>query len=87
MPNQPNSNYWVYVLLCEGNNYYTGIAKDVAKRFAVHLSGRGAKYTRSYRPIKIVYTEECSTKSLALIREHKLKTLSHQQKAELFGDM
>lgn len=80
-------SYFVYVLLCHDGSYYTGIAIDVAKRFDVHVSGRGAKYTRSHRPIKIVYTEECSTKSLALIREHKLKTLSHQQKAELFGDM
>ena len=80
-------SYFVYVLLCEGGHYYTGIAKDVASRFRTHLSGRGAKYTRSFRPIKIVYTEEFPTRSLALIREHKLKSLSHQQKLELFKDM
>lgn len=80
MPNPPNSSYWVYVLLCEGDNYYTGIAKDVASRFQTHLAGRGAKYTRSFKPIKIIYKEECLDRSTAQIREAEIKKLSHQEK-------
>jgi len=49
----------------------------------MHAKGTGAKYTRSYPPIRYVYTEACSEKSAALIREHQLKKLSHVQKATL----
>ncbi|MCE7898412.1 MAG: GIY-YIG nuclease family protein [bacterium] len=83
MPNQPKDKYWVYVLICEGNNYYTGVAKDVGKRFAIHLSGRGAKYTRSFPPIRIAYSEQCLDKSSALKREHEIKKLTHKEKAKL----
>ncbi len=77
--------YFVYVLLCEGKNYYTGIAKDVTKRFSVHLSGRGAKYTRSFKPIKIVYTESHPDRSSAQRRETEIKKLTHEEKKELFS--
>ena len=76
-------SYFVYVLLCEGNKYYTGIAIDVAKRFAEHANGRGAKFTRSFPPIRVVYSENCVDKSSALKREHELKQLSHDQKSRL----
>lgn len=76
-------SYFVYVLLCQGNKYYTGITKDVAKRYALHLSGRGAKYTRSFPPVRVVYSENCTNKSSALKREHELKKLSHDQKSKL----
>jgi len=83
MPNPPNQSYWVYVLLCQGNKYYTGITKDVVKRFAVHLSGRGAKYTRSFKPVKIVYTEAYPDRGSAQRREAEIKRLSHSQKSKL----
>lgn len=80
MPNQPSYSYWVYVLLCEGGHYYTGIAKDVASRFRTHLSGRGAKYTRSFKPLKIIYKEQCPDRSTAQIREAEIKKLNHHEK-------
>lgn len=83
MSNQPNNSYWVYVLLCEGNNYYTGIAKNVASRFRTHLSGIGAKYTRSFKPIKIIYKEQCPDRSSAQVREAEIKKLSHVEKDRL----
>lgn len=76
-------SYFVYVLLCEGGHYYTGIAKDVASRFRTHLSGRGAKYTRSFKPIKIIYKEQCSDRSTAQIREAEIKKLNHVEKHRL----
>jgi ribose 5-phosphate isomerase B len=83
MPNLPKQTYWVYVLLCEGDNYYTGIAKDVASRFRAHKSGQGAKYTRSFRPIKIIYTEPFPDRGSAQKREAEIKKLSHDQKSKL----
>ncbi|TXG99871.1 MAG: GIY-YIG nuclease family protein [Candidatus Moraniibacteriota bacterium] len=83
MPKLPKVNYWVYVLLCEGNNYYTGVAKDVALRFRAHLLGRGAKYTRSFKPIKIVYTESHLDRGSAQRREAEIKNLTHKEKAKL----
>lgn len=83
MPNPPNRSYWVYVLLCVGDRYYTGIAKDVASRFRAHLLGRGAKYTRSFKPIKIIYKEEYPDRSSAQCREAEIKNLSHREKGRL----
>lgn len=72
--------YFVYVLLCVGNTYYTGISTDVNARFHKHQSGKGAKYTRSHRPLRIVYQQAFPDKSLALKREAELKRLTHRQK-------
>ncbi len=79
--------YFVYVLLCQDSSYYTGITTDVMRRFRLHQLGKGAKYTRSHKPLKIVHTEQYGSKSLALVREHALKSLTHQQKLKLFQDM
>lgn len=65
--------WFVYVLLCEGGSYYTGSTNDVEKRFLVHKSGKGSKYTRSHKPVKIVHTETFNTKSDALKREAEIK--------------
>jgi putative endonuclease len=47
------NRYWIYILECRNNNYYTGYTVDVAKRYLLHLNGKGAKYTRIYKPIRI----------------------------------
>ena len=46
-------SYYIYMLRCDNNSIYTGIAKDFQKRYAKHINGEGAKYTKIYRPIKI----------------------------------
>lgn len=76
-------SYFVYMLLCEGGSYYIGTTNDIEKRFAKHISGKGASYTRSHKPIKVVYSEELPNKSAALKREAHLKKLSHLDKREL----
>lgn len=63
----------VYILLCEGNTYYIGISNNVQKRFLDHTQGRGGAYTRSHKPIEIIYTERHKDKSSALKREFQLK--------------
>ena len=72
--------YFVYMLLCEDGSYYTGITNDLVKRFRAHTQGLGASYTRSHRPVKIVYQESLPDKSSALKREHIVKQLTHAEK-------
>lgn len=48
------SPYWVYMLLCENNTYYTGYTNNLEKRYQSHVGGNGGcKYTRSFKPLKI----------------------------------
>jgi len=72
--------YWVYMLRCEDGSFYTGTALDVERRFQAHLQGKGAKYTRSRKPLEIVYREELPDKSAALRREIFIKRLTHTEK-------
>ena len=71
------------MLRCENNSYYIGYTTDVERRFEEHLSGKGAKYTRAFRPLRVVYTREFETRSEAMQHECLLKTLSHAQKAQI----
>ena len=77
--------YTVYLLLCEDGSLYTGIARDVDKRFEKHVSGAGARYTRAHPPDKIIYTEPKRNKSHALKRELEIKKLSRAEKLKLAG--
>ncbi len=63
---------------------YTGIARDVEARFLVHKGGKGAKFTRANRPIKIVHREEFSSRSEALRREAAIKKMTKAEKEKLF---
>jgi len=75
--------YYVYILLCRDGSYYTGSTNDVEKRFKDHLKGRGARYTKSHKPVKIIYEEKFNTKSEALKRETEIKKLSRNKKEAL----
>lgn len=72
-----------YLLACAGMNFYAGYTPDITRRVLLHETGRGAKYTRAHRPVRLVYTEEYATKSEAMRREAALKRLTHAQKAAL----
>ena len=75
----------VYIIRCGDNSLYTGISNDVAKRFAVHQSGKAqaAKYTRTRHPLQLVFTKEIGTKSAASRVEYYLKKLTKKQKERL----
>ncbi len=73
----------MYILRCADNTLYTGIATDVDRRAAVHNRGQGAKYTRSHRPVTVIYREPCADKSAALRREAAIKRLPRAQKLKL----
>ena len=75
--------YYVYILLCADGSYYTGYSNNPAQRFAQHLKGRGARYTRMHKPNKIVYLQRHVSRRDAMIRERKIKTLTHRQKQKL----
>jgi putative endonuclease len=77
--------YYIYVLLCKDGSYYIGSTNDIHKRFQDHLNGRGAKYTKSHKPEKIIYREKFASKSEALKREAELKKWTKIQKAALIN--
>jgi putative endonuclease len=72
--------WFVYVLLCQDLSFYIGISTDPEKRFLLHKLGKGAKYTRSHKPIRIILIEKYDTKSEALKREFIIKKLTRKQK-------
>lgn len=76
---------FVYIVRCRDNTLYIGTAKEVAKRLALHNAGKGAKYTRSRGPVRLVWSEGPMTVSRALRREHQLKQLTRPQKQALIG--
>ncbi len=70
----------VYILLCSDNSLYTGSTNDLDKRFSNHTNGKGGKYTRSHKALKIVYNEQFLTKSEALKREMEIKSWTRAKK-------
>ena len=77
--------YYLYILQTQDNTLYCGIARDVQKRFQEHLSGKGAKYTRSHKPVKIVYIKEFESRSEAQKEEYRIKHLPKEEKLKLIS--
>jgi putative endonuclease len=75
--------FYVYILQCSDGTFYTGYTGDLQQRLRQHDSGKGAKYTKSHRPQRVMYTELFGTRSAAMKREREIKKLSHQQKLAL----
>ena len=78
--------YFAYIMRCADGTLYTGYTDDITRREAAHNSGRGAKYTRSRLPVKMVYHESLATRSEAMKRECAIKRLSREQKLKLIAD-
>jgi putative endonuclease len=77
-------NYIVYILTCADGTLYTGITTDVLRRVREHnSSSKGAIYTKARRPVSLVYSQRCATRSEALKREGKIKKLTRAQKLTL----
>jgi putative endonuclease len=73
-----------YILECSDGTFYTGWTTDPERRVAQHNKGVGARYTRTRRPVKLVYLEEQPDKITALKRERAIKALPRKKKMELF---
>jgi putative endonuclease len=76
-------NNFAYMVECADGSVYCGYTNDLSKRIKAHNSGKGAKYTRSRLPVRLIYFEEFDTKEEAMSREWHLKQLSHTQKKKL----
>lgn len=68
---------------CQDGSFYTGWTVDPVRREKQHNAGRGAKYTRLHRPVRLVYIEEQSDRSAAMKRELVIKKMSHEQKRKM----
>jgi len=76
--------YFVYVLQCADETYYTGITTDLERRIEEHnTSPKGAKYTRARRPVVLRHSEEYPNKSEALKREMTIKKMKRAAKIKL----
>jgi putative endonuclease len=81
------SAWTVYILRCADGSLYTGISRDVARRVKEHNSNGllAARYTRTRRPVALVYQEPAATRSAASKREYRIKQMSRRHKQKLMG--
>ena len=81
--NRTKKEWFVYILKCKDNSFYTGITNDLQRRLKMHNEGKASRYTRSRRPVEILYHEACAGRGQALIRECKIKSFSRKKKEKL----
>ena len=81
-----NREWFVYMVECCDGSIYTGISVDVLRRVKAHNSGRGARYTRSRRPVTIRYISEPMAHGDALRREMQIKKLSRNRKLAMIKE-
>ncbi len=74
-----------YLVQCADGSYYCGWTNQMDKRLKAHNEGKGAKYTRGRRPVRLVYQEAFPTKEEAMRREAAIKRLSRKEKEQLIG--
>lgn len=77
---------YTYIVKCADGTLYTGWTNNLEKRMKAHNSGKGAKYTKTRRPVKLVYYEEHGTKNEAMRREYAIKQLTRKAKETLIKD-
>lgn len=82
-PDGTSAPWTVYIVRCSDSTLYTGITNNLKKRLAEHNSGSGARYTRSRRPVCLVYREGLPNRAAASRREHQLKKLSRAEKIQI----
>ena len=77
---------WItYMLRCSDDSLYTGITTNIERRIHEHNSDnkKGARYTRTRRPVTLVYQESCDNRAQATTREYQLKKLKRTEKLKL----
>src|SRR6185295_14291524 len=79
--------YTAHIVRCSDGSLNTGIAKDVEARVKAHNAGKGAAYTRTRRPVVLLYQEACRDRSAALMREIEIKRLPKAKKESLLGKL
>ncbi len=82
----PDKKSWfVYIIECSNDSYYTGITTNIDRRVREHNSGRGGSYTRAFSPVKLLWSEYHRSRSSALKRESAIKKLSRKDKENLLN--
>lgn len=79
--------WYLYLIECTDGSIYTGITVDVAARYAAHLNGSGARYTRSHPPLRLLASEAHADRSAASKAEYRVKRLSPAQKRALAAQL
>ena len=77
---------YTYIVKCSDGSLYTGWTTDLDRRIRAHNDGAGAKYTKSRRPVRLVYYETFETKEEAMRREYAIKQLTREEKLALLQD-
>ena len=83
VPPPAPTQWFVYLLRCNDGSLYCGMTNDLDKRVEKHNSGKGAKYTRSRKPVVLVWSAEHPTKSAAMRQEADIKKLKKKQKENI----
>jgi putative endonuclease len=81
-----NIKWVLYLLECNNGAYYAGITNDLEARFAAHLAGKGARYTRANPPVKIIASKFYADRSSASVAEAALKNLPRSKKLAFLMD-
>ena len=81
-----NNTWWVYILLCEGGRFYCGISNNLESRFKVHLSGKGAVFTKINRPVSILAAKAFESHHQAAKVERQLKISARSVRARWAQD-
>jgi len=74
---------FVYLLRCADGTLYTGWTYAIARRVQAHQDGRGARYTRTRRPVELIYRERCASRRAAMRREIEIKKMSRARKLRM----
>jgi putative endonuclease len=80
---KPPSSWYVYLIECRDGSLYTGIAVDVVLRYEKHVAGKGARYTRSHPPLRLLGQCAYPDRAEASRAEYRIKQLSAAQKRQL----
>ena len=76
----------LYILECSDGSFYTGVSTDIDRRLREHEKGTASRYTRTRRPVALLYREECGSRAASLARECAVKSLSRQAKEALVSE-
>ena len=79
------AEWWVYILLCKDGTLYTGVTTNLERRLSQHNAGTASKYTRSRRPVTMIYRERAKSHGAALRRELAIKKLTRDAKDTLIA--
>lgn len=75
--------WFVYIILCEDGSLYTGFSPNPQERFEDHKNGKGGRYTRSHKPVRLLFTEQHESKPAALKRESQIKGWGRTKKMRI----